>query len=147
MEFSDARSESAFESISRVVFDRSGLPSPDLQAWVGKDGVIIGRVDFLWREHSTIAEADGAAKYANPELARAQLRRDAELRAAGFEVVHFGWQELRLNPAQVVEAVRAAFARSTPLPADLHPSAWAWKLRGAFSASAPRFGTSSSATM
>jgi len=111
--FSDGRSESVFESISRVAFAEGGLPPPVLQAVVGKDGVIIGRADFFWPEFSTIAEADGAAKYANPEQARKQLRRDAELREAGFEVVHFGWQELRLNPDQVIEAIRAAFVRST----------------------------------
>ncbi len=111
--FSDERAESVFESIARVAFDQGGLPPPDLQAWVGKDGVVIGRADFFWPEHSTIAEADGAAKYADPQEARNQLWRDAALRAAGFEVVHFGWHELRLNPDQVVAAVRAAFARST----------------------------------
>jgi hypothetical protein len=113
--FSDARSESAFESLARVEFHRGGLPPPELQAWVGGDGVVVGRADFLWRQYSTIAEADGAMKYADPDRARMQLRRDADLRAAGFEVVHFNWQELRLNPAQVIARIRAAFARSAAL--------------------------------
>jgi hypothetical protein len=113
--FSDARAESAFESIARLEFHLGGLPPPDLQVWVGKDGVPVGRVDFLWRKHSTIAEADGATKYADPERARLQLRRDADLRAAGFEVVHFGWQELWLSPSQVIDAIRAAFTRNAGL--------------------------------
>jgi Protein of unknown function (DUF559) len=117
VEFSDGRAESVFESISRVVFDEAGLPPPDLQAWVGMEEAVVGRADFFWPQHSTIAEADGAMKYDNPEEARKQLRRDAELRAAGFEVVHFGWQELRLNPGQVVESIKAAFARSIALRA------------------------------
>jgi hypothetical protein len=113
--FSDARSESAFESLARVEFGRGGLPPPELQAWVGVDGVVVGRADFLWRQYSTIAEADGAIKYADPDRARMQLRRDADLRAAGFEVVHFNWQELRLNPGQVIARIRTAFARSAAL--------------------------------
>ena len=47
--FSDARSESVLESLSRAAFRQAGLPPPDLQVWVGDDGEVIGRVDFLWR--------------------------------------------------------------------------------------------------
>jgi hypothetical protein len=117
VEFSDGRAESAFESISRVVFRDAGLPTPELQAWVGADGIVIARVDFLWRKYATIGEADGAVKYADPERAKMQLRRDAELREAGFEVVHFTWQELHINPGQVVRSIRAAFARNATLRA------------------------------
>jgi Protein of unknown function (DUF559) len=95
VEFSDCRSESPFESIARVAFRDGGLPPPELQVWVGGQARgAIARADFLWREHRTIAEADGAMKYADADRARRQLRRDAELREAGFEVVHFTWHEL-----------------------------------------------------
>jgi len=110
--FADARSESALESVSRVAFRDQGLPPPDLQVWVGSDDLVIGRADFLWIQHRTIAEADGAAKYANKGRAQAQLRRDAELRDAGFEVVHFGWDEIVRTPAHVAASVRAAFQRA-----------------------------------
>ncbi len=46
VEFSDGRSESPFESISRVAFRDGGLPPPELQVWVGGDGGPVGRVDF-----------------------------------------------------------------------------------------------------
>lgn len=110
--FSDARSESVFESISRVAFRDHALPPPDLQAWVGDDEMVIGRVDFLWRAHRTIGEADGVVKYANPSQALAQLQRDARLREAGFEVVHFTWEEITRVPAQVAASLRAAFQRA-----------------------------------
>jgi hypothetical protein len=115
VEFSDSRSESAFESIARVVFAQGGLPPPELQVRVGADGRVIARVDFLWRQYATIAEADGAIKYADPERAKLQLQRDAELREAGFEVVHFTWQELHINPDQVLRSIRAAFRRNVAL--------------------------------
>ena len=57
--FSDARSESVLESLSRVVFHQAGLPPPDLQVWVGDDDEVIGRVDFLWRRYRTVGEAGG----------------------------------------------------------------------------------------
>jgi hypothetical protein len=108
--FSDPRSESVLESIARVVFDSHGLPAPDLQVWLGDD-TVIARVDFLWRGYRTIGEADGAIKYADPSRAVAQLERDARLRDAGYEVVHFGWQQIVRAPAQVVSSVKAAFRR------------------------------------
>lgn len=111
VEFSDVRSESVLESVARVAFHEHGLPPPDLQVWVGDDEAI-GRADFLWREHRTIGEVDGAVKYADPSRALAQLRRDSRLRRAGFEVVHFSWQEIRETPRQVTEDIRAAFRRA-----------------------------------
>ena len=68
--------------------------------------------DFLWRRHRTVGEADGAIKYQNPARARAQLERDARLRAAGYEVVHFTWPEITRAPAQVADAIQVAFNRS-----------------------------------
>jgi hypothetical protein len=115
--FSDARSESVLESLSRAVFRQAGLPPPDLQVQVGDDGEIIGRVDFLWRRYNTIGEADGAAKYQTPARARTQLERDARLRAAGYEVVHFTWPQITRAPAQVVDEIRVAFSRGgSPAP-------------------------------
>ena len=99
---------------------RAGYPRSRIRA-ILRSGRLIqvgrGRVDFLWREHRTVGEADGAAKYADPRRARAQLERDARLRAAGFEVVHFGWRELAIAPAQVIGQIRLAFARSDRLRA------------------------------
>ena len=47
--------------------------------------------------------------------ARMQLERDALLRAAGFEVVHFTWRELLVTPGQVLRSIRTAFRRSAAL--------------------------------
>lgn len=109
--FADPLAESVLESISRAAFHEHGLPPPELQVVVGDEEEIVGRVDFLWREHRTIAEADGAIKYTDPARALAQLNRDARLRAAGYEVVHFTWPEITRVPAQVTQAIRAAFRR------------------------------------
>jgi hypothetical protein len=109
--FADGRAESVLESISRVAFDDLGLPPPDLQAWVGDKDEVIGRADFLWRAYRTVGEADGALKYADPARAIAQLERDARLRAAGFEVVHFTWQGITRTPDEVMARIRTAFQR------------------------------------
>jgi hypothetical protein len=110
--FADGRSESALESLARALFHQHGLPVPDLQVWVGDDEVI-GRVDFLWQAYRTVGEADGALKYSNQQVAVAQLRRDARLRDAGFEIVHFTWGEILRTPNEVVATLRRAFQRGT----------------------------------
>jgi Protein of unknown function (DUF559)/Transcriptional regulator, AbiEi antitoxin len=115
--FSDVLAESPFESIARVAFRDGGLPPPMLQVWIMAPDRPIGRVDFLWDQHATIAEADGAMKYADPDRARQQLKRDAELRRAGYEVVHFTWRDLMADPDQVIGWIRAAFGRSARLRA------------------------------
>jgi hypothetical protein len=115
--FGDPLSESPFESIARVTFSDGGLPPPMLQVWIMGNIGAIGRVDFLWDEYKTIAETDGAIKYADPDRARQQLRRDAELRRAGYEVVHITWRDLVATPDQVVQWIKAAFGRSAQLRA------------------------------
>ena len=116
VEFSDGRSESVLESAARVIFREHGLAPPDLQVWVGgEDDPRIGRVDFLWAEHRTIAEADGKAKYKDEGLAVRQLQRDTRLRDAGFEVVHFTWAEIFYEPERVIARILAAFDRAARL--------------------------------
>ncbi len=109
--FADALAESPLESIARVVFRDCGLPAPVLQAWLGGTAEPVGRVDFYWRKYRTIAEVDGAIKYADPARARAQLRRDTLLRADGYEVVHFDWQDITESSGHVAASIRAAFQR------------------------------------
>ena len=105
--------ESLLESIARVAFRSQGLPPPELQVYVGGENGIVGRVDFLWRKYRTIAEVDGAKKYDSRSEAMYQLRRDARLRDAGFEVVHFDWREITQMPAEVAASIRAAFQRGS----------------------------------
>jgi predicted transcriptional regulator of viral defense system len=109
--FADSLAESPLESIARVAFRDCGLPPPQLQALLGADGLVIARVDFYWGQFRTIAEADGELKYESKFAATHQLRRDADLRDAGFEVVHFGWRDIRDTPEQVAASIRAAFRR------------------------------------
>jgi len=110
VEFANGLSESALESIARVAFRDCGLPPPELQVWVDGEE-FVGRTDFLWKDSNTVGEADGALKYQDPSRARRQLWRDARLRDAGFEVVHFTWQEINETPERVAASIRAAFER------------------------------------
>jgi hypothetical protein len=110
--FADALAESALESLGRVRFEEQGLPAPELQVWLGSADDRIGRVDHYWREHRTVAEADGAVKYAaGTGLFEEKLRED-RLRDAGFEVVRYTWDEALRFPELLVARIRRAFARA-----------------------------------
>jgi predicted transcriptional regulator of viral defense system len=112
VEFADMKAESPLESVARVGLRDSGLPPPELQIQLGSEYEPIGRVDFYWKQYQTAAEADGAMKYdADPGRARRQLRRDALLRAEGYEVVHFTWQDINFSPDLVAAWIRQAFRR------------------------------------
>ena len=113
--FADERAESVLESLARVVFRDCGLPPPELQVWVG-GAEAVGRVDFLWRQFRTVAEVDGRMKYSDPSRAVKQLDRDRQLRDAGYEVVHFGWQHITENHGYVNSTIRKAFERGTRAP-------------------------------
>jgi Protein of unknown function (DUF559) len=117
--FADALSESALESLARVVFRDWGLPPPELQIWAG-EAEVVGRVDFLWRRYRTVAEVDGRMKYTNSARAVRQLERDRQLRDAGYEVVHLTWKHITENPGYVNAAIREAFRRGAqPRPGRL----------------------------
>jgi very-short-patch-repair endonuclease len=99
-----------------VVFEERGLPPPELQVSIfGQSGTLIARVDFLWRDHRVIAEADGLRKYDSGQTAIKELARDRLLRDAGYEVVHFTWKELFTDLEQVITRIRDAFTRQTRL--------------------------------
>ena len=54
-------------------------------------------------------------KYDGGERAIAELKRDRLLREAGYEVIHFTWQELFSDPVRVAGRIRAAFERAIRL--------------------------------
>lgn len=110
--FADGGSESALESLGRVRFDEVGLPPPELQVRLGDGQGPIGRVDHYWTEHRTVAEADGALKYAGRSDLVAEKRREDRLRDAGFEVVRYSWDDALLQPQVLTARVRRAFARA-----------------------------------
>jgi Transcriptional regulator, AbiEi antitoxin/Protein of unknown function (DUF559) len=115
LDFADGLAESPLETIARIAFRDGGLPPPELQVWLGGTTEPAARVDFYWPKYRTIAEADGAMKYKDPLRASAQLRRDAILRADGFELVHFGWSEIIDNPGYVIATIKTAFRRAAIL--------------------------------
>ena len=90
--------DSALESFSLGLIVDSGLPRPEQQVRFEVDGYVY-YVDFLWRDRRLIGEADGALKYdSNGRAQFDERRRQARLQSLGFEVMRWGWPELRPHP-------------------------------------------------
>ncbi|RVW01725.1 type IV toxin-antitoxin system AbiEi family antitoxin domain-containing protein [Rhodococcus spongiicola] len=120
----DGRSESVGESRSRVLMIREQLPIPDCQANLyAPDGVHLGRVDFLFEEFGVVGEFDGRIKYGRlvpdgqvpADVLWAEKTREDAIRAAGWQVVRWGWNELS-TPHVVVQRIRDAFERARLSP-------------------------------
>lgn len=111
-EFADPLAETPLESLGRARFVEHGLPPCELQVVLGDADGPIGRVDHYWAAQRTVAEGDGALKYAAPVDLFAEKRREDRLREAGFEVVRYTWDEVLRTPEVVVARVLAAFTRA-----------------------------------
>jgi hypothetical protein len=127
--FADGLAESVGESRGRVKIAAAGLPAPELQVEMCDDfGLVVARVDFLFRAMRTIGEFDGRIKYrlagAGSDLEEVlwrEKRREDALRALGYEVVRFTWADLEGAPQQLRRRFLAAFARAT---GRLVPGGW-----------------------
>ncbi|TFC02686.1 hypothetical protein E3O42_07995 [Cryobacterium adonitolivorans] len=124
--FSDARSGSVGESLSRTGIFLAGMPMPDLQvvypAPFGED-----RVDFRWKRRfqakrmPLLGEFDGELKYTRGEfmgghtidkVVWAEKRREDRLRAPGRAMVRWLW----------ADALRPERLRAVLLNAGLRPA-------------------------
>jgi hypothetical protein len=118
-ELVDVRSESVGESFSRVRFWRWGVPAPILQLEVrDPNGGLVGRCDFGWPEYGTVGEFDGRVKYGlllkpgqtAEDVLLAEKRREERLRELGWQVVRWGWADLK-NRTELTARLEAAFRR------------------------------------
>jgi hypothetical protein len=116
----DPRSESAGESLSRVLLHRMGLAPSDLQYEVhDASGALVGRCDFVWREQRTLGEFDGRVKYGRllrpgqrPEdVLWAEKQREDALRDLGWQVVRWTWADLD-REVLLADRLHRAFRRA-----------------------------------
>lgn len=106
----DAGAESPYESITRLMLVRGGLPSPQTQIHVVDEwGSTIAYLDMGWAEQRVAVEYDGAQHWTDPRQRRRDIERLAALEALGWIVIRVSSDMLR-TPASVVARVRAALA-------------------------------------
>lgn len=121
--FASPASQSALESRSRLFFDHFGIAQPEQQVLITTRSGRQYRVDFLWRALKLIGEADGKAKIVGAGTTREQekrlrehWRREQDLRAEGYTVVRWTWDDLA-TPDELRTRLESAFAQARHLAA------------------------------
>ncbi len=112
----DGRAANPGESWSRAVLIEAGIPPTSLQLEVRDAAGLIGFSDFGWQDRMTLGEFDGRWKYAVPpgsdleaaaRVVWAEKRREDRLRAAGYSIVRWAWEDL-FAPDRLAARVGAA---------------------------------------
>lgn len=78
------------------------LPRPQVNARIGRH-----EVDFAWPDRRLVVEVDGYAFHASRSAVEHDRRREADLDAAGFEVLRCTWRQITTEP----EALLVRLAR------------------------------------
>jgi hypothetical protein len=107
-----APTESEMETLLLQLARRHGLPAPITQHEVRTPtGVFLGRVDAAWPAARVAVEYQ-SVKHHTTDLERAQDRRRIHrLRAASWDVLEVGPDDLRAGTGEIFDAIRVALAR------------------------------------
>ncbi len=109
-------SQSAGESLSRAIMLENGFPEPALQVPFHDKRGLVGYPDFAWEEYKVLGEFDGFEKYSAQRYLRgrtpsevvvAEKVREDRLRALGYRVVRWVWDDLT-DPHRLPALLRAA---------------------------------------
>jgi very-short-patch-repair endonuclease len=63
-------------------------------------------VDAAWFEQRVVVELDSHLAHGTPSKLENDHRRDLELRAAGYTVLRYTWQQVTQTPERVVADLR-----------------------------------------
>jgi very-short-patch-repair endonuclease len=77
--------------------ESEGLRLPEVNARVGRM-----RVDALWRDARLAVELDGSAAHGGWAAINRDRQRELALRAEGFRVVRYTWNQVARTPDDVV---------------------------------------------
>jgi Protein of unknown function (DUF559) len=100
-----AKTLSVLEERFLELCQAAGLPPPAVNARVGRM-----RVDALWREQRVAVELDGAAAHGGWAAIKRDRQRELALRARGFQVVRYTWDQVNGRPGEVAADLRRLLA-------------------------------------
>ena len=93
-----AQSLSLLEERFLELCESRGLPMPEVNRRAG-----LMRVDAIWREAGVAAELDGGDAHAGLGQMKRDRDRELALRAKGFQVVRYTWEQVNRRPGEVAE--------------------------------------------
>ncbi len=108
LELARPGAQTILETLSRLRLMQIGLDEPELQHEFGDEEGLIGYADMFWESLGVIGEADGRLKYATRDDLFKEKRREDRLRALGYIVVRWTWDEIMTDPKAVARRVLAA---------------------------------------
>lgn len=103
--------ESDLEVLFLALLTEAGLPLPDCQLRVARDGRFIARVDFRYRGSNTIIEVSGHQWHSSAEQLERDSLRHAELAHAGLLYLEFTHRTITTRPGLVVDHIRRLLQR------------------------------------
>jgi hypothetical protein len=83
----DGRAESVRESWTRLALVDAGLPPPEVQVWVDRDGEPTYRLDLAYPAQRVAVEYDGEPFHGSPDARERDRRRREWLREQGWTVI------------------------------------------------------------
>jgi len=100
-----AHTRSEFERRLIRLCEAHGLPVPTFNAWIA--GWL---ADAVWHHQRVVVELDGREGHAGWARIRADHARDLALRAAGWVVLRYTWEQLEGTPGDVAQDIGRALA-------------------------------------
>jgi hypothetical protein len=100
-----AQTRSVLEERFLELCAAAGLPLPEVNARVG--GMT---VDALWSDHQLVVELDGAAAHRGWAAIKRDREREMTLRARGFQIVRYIWDQIMGRGSDVVADLRRLLA-------------------------------------
>jgi Protein of unknown function (DUF559) len=100
-----ARTRSWLETVFVPLCESAGLELPEINARVAG-----WTVDALWRDEQVIVELDGYDNHSTRGQIERDRRKELELRAAGFLVIRYTWDQVVHQPELVAADLAAALA-------------------------------------
>lgn len=97
--------ESDLEIRFSELLDAHGIAQPDWQVDIG-DESFIGRVDCFFRRAGLIVELDGRVGHVGVLDEARDAERDKRLRALGYRVRRFTWEDVVFRPGWVISELR-----------------------------------------
>lgn len=110
--FVDPGAESIPETRTRLLLVRAGLPTPETQIPIYRDGRLFARLDMGWRTHKVAVEYDGAHHWTDATQRAWDIDREATLKSLGWTLIRASTLHLTRHPQPLLTRIRQALARS-----------------------------------
>lgn len=101
--------ESWLERFTIGVLTDAGIPRPDQQVAIERNGAFVSRVDFVWHGPRVVLEVEGKT-HLTSEQQSIDARQRSELQLMGYTVLTCNHGDVTRDPERVVDLVRRAIA-------------------------------------